>query len=176
MAQEALAEGRGFFRVNTRIGLKMYRVDRKRWEAESRTILEDRSEPDPTIDLELARWLDRIEQKLDRVLEQLANAAVVGNAHGKARDLVLSGSGIHFHEEASLFAGDSLLLELELPRTRVVRIRCLGTVVRVDASDEGSGVAVRFDVIREVDRDRIVEYTLEVQRGQLRGRRGSALT
>ena len=176
MEQASSEHARSYFRVETRIGLRVHALDPDRWEAESRAILEDRSRPLQGVDPELASWLDRIERKLDRLLEATGSAASGEIAHTEFRDVVLSGSGIRLGDASELEVGQPALLELELPVSPVVRIRCLGTVAREEGAGEDREVAVRFDVIREADRDRIVQYTLEVQRTELRVRSGGSVT
>jgi hypothetical protein len=64
-------------------------------------------------------------------------------------------------------AGDRVRLELELSPAPKDRIVGLGSIV------DSSGTAIRFDVIREADRDRIVQYTLAVERARVRPARSA---
>jgi len=171
MAQEASGAERSFFRVRTRIGLHLRRLGDAEWEAEQHAIIGDRSSADDGIGPELARRLVRLERKLDRILDHLGALDCDRLVRTVPRDVSLSGSGIAFEGEEQLAAGDRVLLVLELDGELPVRIRALGRVVPDQGTDTGH--AVEFVVIREVDRDRIIEHTLEIERRRIR-QRGSA--
>lgn len=66
-------------------------------------------------------------------------------ATGHARDASLT--GVYFVADRDYEVGDSVEFTLLFPSVQPppVRLRCHGTVVRVEPADDGIGVAVRVD-------------------------------
>jgi len=167
----ATVEQRNYFRVRCRLAVRMRKVRAEEKEGLEWEILqqEEASGLDK-LDPHVARWLDRIELKLDRVLlhlgvvdESLRPSDVV--------DVVLSGSGLRlpWHEPFEL--GSVLLVDLELPGNPAYPVRCLASVVAVEPKAEGGhDLALGYSAIHERDREAIVQFTLAVERGELRSR------
>lgn len=164
---------RSFFRVHGLAGLRVERLDDRRWEEEEHAIRSDWTEAREAPDSEIARWLDRVEQKLDLLLDRLEVDNPQKALRFHAQGVVISGGGISFDSEQRFGEGDRLLVELELGVPPVF-IRCLGSVVRCEKRDSDYRMMIRFEVIREVDRDRIIEYALETERRSIQSGGGSA--
>ena len=61
------------------------------------------------------------------------------------------------------------ILEFELPETPTRVVRCLGRVMdEARETEQGHEIGVRFETIRQSDRDAVVRYTLAVQRQKIR--------
>ena len=156
-------DDRGYFRVATRVGLSIRVVSEVEWEAAVETI-ETNAPLASAIEPETARILDRLEQKLDLVLEHLGTPNPQRIRHPELQDVQLSGSGVRLSLPTDFAAGDRVQVELDLSPMPTDRIVSLGTIV----VSEPGGTAIRFDVIREEDRDRIVQHTLAVERSRVR--------
>ena len=171
----SVSEQRNFFRARGRVGLRVQQLSAERWDAEERNIRSDWSEPKELPESELTAWLERLEQKLDLLLDRLDIPNPARALRTESQDVVISGGGLSFESEHCFAEGAGLLVELDVGK-KCAWIRCLGSVVRCEVFDEGLGfkVVVRFDVIREVDRDRIIEFALETERRCIQERVESA--
>jgi hypothetical protein len=172
MEQILPPDERSFFRVRGNVGMRVERVSLERWKLEEAAILADRSAPVDAVDPELAHWLERIEHKLDLVLDHLGVPNDEPLVQLQTRSVLLSGSGVRFDGDEPLHEGDRVLLWLEFEGDAAVHLRALARVTDVNGSEEGGRIEVRFDVIREIDRDRVIEYTLEMERRRIRARAG----
>lgn len=107
-------------------------------------------------------------QKIERALELLTDLVLwagTGQSPLNEREVVISASGLAFEpdESAPLKDGAPVELELLLPLRDPIRVRALGTVVRVKKDAQGRA-AVKFDCIDESDRDEISRYVFQLQR------------
>ena len=168
MAQVVQSGERGYFRVRSVLGLRLQPIEPDRWELEEKRILADRSDPTEGIYPDLARWLERLEHKLDLVLAKLDVEPPAGAERPPRREVRLSGSGIGLDEDDRLRDGDAVLIELELDGEPPVRLNALGRVRVAPPGEGASPVEIGFDVIREVDRDHVIEYTLDMERCRIR--------
>lgn len=167
----ATVEQRNYFRVHSRLAIRMRKVRAKEREGLELEILqhEEASGLDK-IDPHVACWLDRIEVKLDRILlhlgvvdESLRPSDVV--------DLVISGSGLRLPWGEAHEPGSLLLLEFELPGPPAHPVRCLASVIALEPGKGGGhDLALGYSTIHEHDREAIVQFTLAVERGELRHR------
>ena len=119
---------------------------------------------------ELMRRLDRIEDKLDRLLAQAAPQPQQSGLR-EICTVDISGSGIRFEHSSGVETGAVLDLEVELPLSPVVYVRMLVEVLRCDAvpgrAPAKHNIAGRYAAIHEQDQAEIVRFSFERQR-QLR--------
>lgn len=164
------AGDREYFRVRTRLKLRVQPLDAEERRSRATEILANVEPTPPQVDSDLAIWLERIERKLDRALAQLGLGADHHLEEADLRDIELSGSGLSFDGSSELRDGDFLLLEMELPSHPPRMLRCTGRVVHAAAGPDGRGarIGIAFETIREGDREAIIQYTVAVQREQLR--------
>lgn len=166
---------RAFFRVKVHIPLRVTPIDEGQYQQLATDVLARIDPPVPVVDASLIGWLDRIERKLDQLLNHhgLLEPALVEPECKRRFDL--SGSGLSYTSEKPIAAGSVLQLEFELPETPIRLVRCLGRVAEAGtASVDGEGhlVGVAFETIRQADRDAVVRYTLAVQRQAIRNSSG----
>lgn len=162
---------RSYFRVRCRLPIRTRLVPPEQVDGLEYEILHRKSGQDLSqLDTDVAAWLDRIEQKIDRVLIHLG--ANDDDIRPTAQEnVVLSGGGIRLRSEESCEAGRVMLLEFELPGAPAHLVRCLADVVAVyDDADGGRDVALTYRAIHAHDREAIVQHTLAVERGEQRSR------
>lgn len=162
--------GRVYFRVRTQLAIRMQPVkshDRERLEWE---ITRGETREESQIDPDLASWLGRIESKLDRILLHVG-AESEELRPTEVHSVVLSGGGISVLCERKEDPQTLLLVDFELPGAVPYRIRCLASVVSATPSEQnGTDLAMSYVAINERDREAIVRFTLDVERGELRSR------
>ncbi|MEM7409205.1 MAG: PilZ domain-containing protein [Myxococcota bacterium] len=162
-------EKRDYFRVQTQLPLRAQVISAGERSRLEREIYAGETGDLGDVDPQLAAWMDRLEVKLDRILE------ILGEDRQELRpsevhDVVISGSGISWVTQDPVAHDATLLLEFELPGPPAQRVRCLGVVVRTIPRDDGSEVACGFSAIREEDRESIIRHCLDVERFALRSR------
>ncbi|NNL67824.1 MAG: hypothetical protein HKP30_16365 [Myxococcales bacterium] len=167
----AIAQGRRdereYFRVQTELPLRLKPIGESERDSLAQTILQRDTVETGDIDPHLARWLDRLESKLDHVLTHLG-LDVEGMRPTERLPVVLSGSGMLLSAIDSCRDADWFLLDFELPGTPDHPVRALAE--RVHNGPRGEVLALRFTAITPEDRNAVVRYTLDVERKHLRHR------
>jgi hypothetical protein len=176
-------ERREFFRIDDRLFLELKEVSRQESLVLEKTLKGSDFSPDlpaPGTDAlqeaaafrnnVLYAYLERIDRKLDTVIEMLSNRD--GCFQGAYVDVTISGSGMMYRSAAKLEEGAYLELRIGLPSFPGRPIKALGRVVRVrpakTENGEGWETAVSFDAISEKDRDTLVRYIFSREREHLR--------
>jgi hypothetical protein len=169
--ETATVEQRNYFRVRCRLAIRLREVRDEERDGLEREILQHEENAGlGDLDPQIAGWMDRIESKLDRILLHLG---VVDEPlrPSDVADLVISGSGLRLVWDESHEPGTLLLVELELPGTPAYPVRCLASVVAREEDERGRhDMALSFSAIHARDREAIVRFTLDVERGSLRSR------
>ncbi len=161
---------RDFFRVKTRLPIRMTPVAASERGRLEREIMRPDASAAPEVDPDLARWLDRIERKLDRILLHL-DVECEGVRPTETRSLVISGGGLRAPVDRAYPVGSLFLVELELPGPPAHLVRCLASVVEFFCHEDGvADLALAYQAIHEEDREAIVRHTLDVERSELRSR------
>ncbi len=108
--------------------------------------------------------LERIERKVDRVLERLEWDD--RSPPMRSMSVNLSGAGVRFGSEWPLESGSCVDLALVLPGEPPMRMRAFGEVVRSRKVGRPSGglfeIAVSFVTITARDRESIIRYTFQM--------------
>ena len=161
---------RGYFRVSSRIPLRLTLLDEEGANELARELGEPGEELAALEDHQLEARLCKIEQKLDQLLNRVGIPVEIPISQAEKRSVHLSGSGLRVRTTAVYQLKDAVKVELTLPEEAGLPIRILGRVVA--PTDEGNGVvndevALYFDTIRERDREAIVRHAYEVQRLEL---------
>lgn len=87
----------------------------------------------------------------------------------KTMQVNISGSGLSFDSQDDYEMGDVLELKIVFPETPDMMICVYGQVVKIgNGESEGRRISVRFSVIDEEIRDRIVKYVFDKQREMIR--------
>ena len=168
---------REYFRVLTRLPVRYRQLRGSEASLIGDEILGRKAKESARMDPQLLAWFDRIEGKLDRILEHLGMPDAARFSAMDVQDVSLSGSGILFTAKDRLIDDSTALVEFQLPGPPARPVRCLARVVRSMPLEDAEGqfaTAVRFDVISEDDRDEIIRHVVEVERNQLRARAAGA--
>jgi len=117
--------------------------------------------------------LAALHEKLDRVLFLLNPQDPVALRFADPQPVNLSGSGLGLTTGEPFLLDAHLGLELLLPLAFPLVIKAIGKVSRVQPWDQEKHqwlIGVRFEVIREEDREAIIHYIFREQRIALRAR------
>ncbi len=132
---------------------------------------DDRSEF-AEVEREILKVLVGMDTKIDAVVRFLGSGDRQALAIFTPRWVDLGGSGIRFIVSEPVAEGDFLEIRLQLPDFEGAPVPILGQVIRAIPSprrdEPGSEVAVRYRVIEEEDRDRIIRYIFTRQRDAIR--------
>jgi hypothetical protein len=117
-------------------------------------------------------YLVRIEEKLDRILEQLECGAVEGQRPATAKLKNISGSGVSLILSEPLEKDALLEISMNLPGFPLDRFDVYGKVVHVSprvGKEKGLfDVGVKFVYINEVERERLVACSFSAMRKAIR--------
>lgn len=116
--------------------------------------------------------LNRIEEKLDRVLGKLDPNSFTNEetTYGTAQNI--SGAGVNLMLEDALEAGQLVLISLSVPGFSIGFLQAYGEVVRVVPHD-GKRIqlfetSVKFLIISEEEREKLIAYAFQRQRQAIR--------
>ncbi len=165
---------RAFFRVSVRLPIRLGWLTSEE-EEELRAELEaPRADWSASSGDELLlATLQRIEEKLDLLLEGRAQAPTPPVGEADMRTAVLSASGLQTTTDEPFRPGDAVKVEMLLPDSPPRVVRALAQVVsgptrRVDGARQR--VALAFESVEEGGRDAIVRYACDAQRRAIRSR------
>ncbi len=116
--------------------------------------------------------LNRIEEKLDRILDKLDPDSGAGEATSYGTAQNISGAGINLILEDAFEVGQLVLISLSVPGFSIGFLQAYGEVVRV-APDTGKGqpsfdTSIKFLIISEDEREKLIGYAFQRQRQMIR--------
>lgn len=121
---------------------------------------------------QIARYLLRIEEKLDRIIEKTGCQSAETMAPAIVDTVNISGSGLGLVLAEAVEVGQILQISMNLPGFPLGVFEAYGEVVRVEA---GTGrhkglfdVALKFIYISETDREQLIACSFAVQRRTIR--------
>lgn len=116
--------------------------------------------------------LNRIEEKLDRILAKLDPESTSEKvaSYGTAQNI--SGAGVNLILEDAFDAGQLLLISLSVPGFSIGFLKAYGEVVRV-VPHKGEGrqlfdTSIKFLIISEDEREKLIAYAFRRQRQAIR--------
>lgn len=121
---------------------------------------------------QFTQYLDRIDEKLDRILEKLEcdRSDILPAVDATIKDI--SGSGIGLVLSESIETGQLLQISMNLPGFPLNSFQAYGKVVRISPrGGQGEGLfdaAVQFLHISEVDREQLIAFSFSAQRKAIR--------
>jgi c-di-GMP-binding flagellar brake protein YcgR len=125
----------------------------------------------------LIDFLFRIDDKLDRILELLLRDEPDNGKIRKGRALDISGAGMSIVYGEPLQTGDILNTNFLVSKFPPVWLDLYGEVVRAVPIREGAEttyeIGLKFIDLNEEDREQIIFYTFQHQRGAIRNMKGS---
>jgi hypothetical protein len=116
--------------------------------------------------------LNQIEDKLDRILEKLDpdSMPMEETSYGTARNI--SGAGVKLVLEDAYDVGQLVMISLSVPGFSIGFLQAYGEVVRVtphkDASQPSFETSIKFLIISEDEREKLIAYAFQVQRQTIR--------
>lgn len=116
--------------------------------------------------------LNRIEEKLDRVLEKLepGNNSEAAARYGTARNI--SGAGVNLMLEDFFEEGQLVLISLSVPGFSIGFLQVYGEVVRVVPvtrnGRQSFETSIKFLIISEDEREKLISYAFRIQRQAIR--------
>ncbi|MCP3983628.1 MAG: hypothetical protein GY723_04525 [bacterium] len=169
-AQPRGADKRSYYRVHTFLPVRCRRIADSELEGLSTDIMVREASEVSKVDPGLAEWLDRIEGKLDLLLERFETEADVWTTAQGALEVTISGSGIQLPVCEEIPIEADVLLEVTLPGIPKHMVRCIARVAECEVDAKQVTIGAGFTVIAECDRDAIIAHVLEIQRSELRQR------
>lgn len=128
-------------------------------------------------DTHLIDFLFRIDDKLDRILELMLRNEKDRENIRKGRALNISGTGMNIVHEEPLPIGYILNTNFLVSKFPPVWLDLYGTIIRVTPIPEGKKtnheIALKFIDLNEEDREKIIFYTFQQQRGAIRSMKGT---
>jgi hypothetical protein len=116
--------------------------------------------------------LNQIEEKLDRILERLDpdSGSVEETSYGTAQNI--SGAGVKLVLEDAYDVGQLVMISLSVPGFSIGFLQAYGEVVRVTpqtgASQPVFETSIKFLIISEDEREKLIAYAFQVQRQTIR--------
>lgn len=116
--------------------------------------------------------LNRIEEKLDRILGKLDPDSTSGEAisYGTAQNI--SGAGVNLLLEDAFEAGQLVLISISVPGFSIGFLKTYGEVVRVIPSGRKDRqlfeTSIKFLIISEEEREKLIAYAFQKQRQAIR--------
>lgn len=176
MENEKYRKAREYSRVDAHMPLQARVVGAEEMgELRSRTSNECMGSLSQTIpdldDRVLAECMRIINSKLDTIINILSIQGPCGPALQATR-VNISGNGLSFESETSYRINDTVEIRMMLPYSSDCMFYIYGDIVRVEEiSHDKFNISVRFTVIDEDIRERIVKFVFEKQRELIRKQR-----
>jgi F0F1-type ATP synthase assembly protein I len=120
----------------------------------------------------LLGYLNRIEEKLDQVMQKLDPDACGGetSTYGMARNI--SGAGVNLILDEAFEEGQLVLISLSVPGFSIGFLQAYGEVVRVEPVTKNNRqtfeTSIKFLVISEDEREKLISYAFYMQRQAIR--------
>ncbi len=182
MAELHIKEKREFVRATLTTQIRVKTISRQEFE-EAKQMPAGVPEPDskalgPDADpamADLKRWLVRIDEKLDLLLDKVgqSHSAAHDECLGRARNI--SGAGVGLVLKTRLPVGQLVLVSITVPGFSIGTLQAYGEVVRVtalgDSSDETFETSIKFLIISEKEREKLIGYAFCQRRREIRGAR-----
>lgn len=176
MAEQNGKENRSYVRADLSTRVKVQPVSREEFEhhkaMKGAGLSGDTHGPDAGRMGFLFDRLNRIEEKLDRILDRLDLDSGAGEptSYGTAQNI--SGAGINLLLEDVYDVGQLVLISLSVPGFSIGFLQAYGEVVRV-LPQKGKGqpsfdTSIKFLVISEDEREKLIGYAFQRQRQMIR--------
>ena len=171
-------------RVNACLQVTYRKVDQNAYAADPESCLvtarEEMKEPTGSMNLmihgldhqnlnpEALSLLPRIDRKLDQIIHLLGKSR--SGPPEEPTEVNISGSGIRFTVQEEMQAGQRLAVRILLPLSPPVSVVALGETIRVHEREPREWeIALKFTLISELDREKIIHYVFKRIRELARG-------
>ncbi|EFI34632.1 type IV pilus assembly PilZ [Desulfonatronospira thiodismutans ASO3-1] len=120
---------------------------------------------------ELINFLQQMDEKVNMILSLINRETIQADFPLQGEVLEISGAGLKFTSQEDFEEGENMEMVLLLSQ---VPLRIVGMVGRIHRCEKVQGVpvwAVQYASIRDVDREKIVQFVFQEQREHIRGRK-----
>lgn len=167
------SDPRVYYRVATRLPVRARRATPADLDAFEQRIALGGDDPWSELTPAMAAWVLHLDRKLERVLSYLDPAVPRPVDRSDVQEVVISGGGMLLPWPGEPLPPETdVLVELLLPGAPPRPVEIVASVVDVRTAPDGGppGLALRFRLIDESDRDAIVRLVYRVQLAELRAR------
>ncbi|WP_028575638.1 PilZ domain-containing protein [Desulfonatronovibrio hydrogenovorans] len=123
---------------------------------------------------ELIAFFQRMDEKLNMILSLLSQGNIQDDFPISAEVIEISGAGLQFISDESFEVGDTLEMALILSQFPLKVVGVVGNIHRRVKVKNIPVWVVSFTSIRDIDREKIVQFVFQEQREQIRGKRSEA--
>ncbi|MFW5731282.1 MAG: PilZ domain-containing protein [Desulfonatronovibrionaceae bacterium] len=123
---------------------------------------------------ELITFLKGMDEKLNMILSLLSQGSIQDDFPITAEVIEISGAGLQFVSQETFHVDDTVEMALVLSQ---FPLKVVGVVGRIHRREKVNNVAVwvvKFTSVRNIDREKIVQFVFHEQREQIRGKRSEA--
>ncbi|WP_291322668.1 PilZ domain-containing protein [Desulfonatronospira sp.] len=120
---------------------------------------------------ELISFFQQLDEKVNMILSLINRDTIQADFPIQGEVLEISGAGLQFTAEEDFEEGQNLEMVLLLSQ---VPLRIVGMVAEIHRKEKVQGVpvwAVQYKNIRDVDREKIVQFVFQEQREHIRGKK-----
>ncbi len=123
---------------------------------------------------ELVAFLKGMDEKLNMVLSLLSQGSIQDDFPISAEVIEISGAGLQFVSEKDFHLEDTVEMALILSQFPLKVVGVVGRIHRTHSIKRVPIWVVEFTSIRDIDREKIVQFVFQEQREQIRGSRSEA--
>jgi c-di-GMP-binding flagellar brake protein YcgR len=181
MAEQKISEKREYVRADLTTRVKIQQVSRQEFEQIKTmqtgipldgTCPDETNIPDGPMG-HLFRRMAGIEEKVDQILAKLdpESRSDEGVKYGTSQNV--SGVGIKLSLDEEMEAGQLVLISLSVPGFSIGFLQAYGEVIRVvpkeDMGRQSFDTSIKFLIINETEREKLISYAFFKQRQAIRG-------
>ena len=180
MAEQKFNEKREYVRAELTTQVKVQPISRQEFEQIKTTktgvaldgTCPDESDMSSALFEHLVKRLNRIEEKVDRILDRLdpESRPDDGVKYGTAKDI--SGVGIKLSLDEEMEAGQLVLISLSVPGFSIGFLQAYGEITRVSPKEtmgrQSFDTSIKFLIISETEREKLISYAFFKQRQAIR--------
>ncbi|WP_045210656.1 PilZ domain-containing protein [Desulfonatronovibrio magnus] len=123
---------------------------------------------------ELVAFLKGMDEKLNMILSLLNQGSIQDDFPIAAEVIEISGAGLQFVSETSFEVDDNLEMALILSQFPLKVVGVVGRIHRMEKIKKIPVWVVEFTSVRDIEREKIVQFVFQEQREQIRGSKSEA--
>ncbi len=123
---------------------------------------------------ELVNFLKGMDEKLNMILSLLSQGSIQDDFPISAEVIEISGAGLQFVSKSGFNVQDSVEMALILSQFPLKVVGVVGIIHRRLETNNVPVWVVKFTSVRDIDREKIVQFVFQEQREQIRGSKNEA--